>query len=56
MSAVDSLLQIEFLETNKKPGVPPVCKVKDKLLSESAAKCLGVFHSELVDSQNGLNL
>ena len=56
VSAVDSLTQIEFVETNKKPGVPPVCKVKDKQLSETAAKCLGIFHQDLAESANGLNL
>ena len=56
VSAIDSLNQLEFVETNKKPGVPPLCKVKDKSLSEIVAKCLGLFHTDLIDSQNGLNL
>ena len=43
MADAANLLQgLEFVETNKKPGVPPCCKLKDRTQAEQALKLLGL--------------
>ena len=49
MEAHSLLQNLEFLEINKKPGVLPLIKLKEKSVGEQICKALNVTYSDLFE-------